>query len=94
MMLFRPPCAQVGYNEHSYAYRDLEGSKVHRGLREPYGQAFAEGDVVGCLLHMPPGGRPLEVQSRVRGEASCCPVVPVWMMWSAHGPYLFCCRRR
>ena len=26
-----PPHAQVGYNEHSYAYRDLEGSKVHRG---------------------------------------------------------------
>ncbi len=55
----------MGYDAHSYAYRDLEGSKVHRALREAYGQGFAEGDVVGCLLHLPPGGRPFETLSRV-----------------------------
>lgn len=34
--------APVGYDEHSLAYRDLEGSKVHRGWREDYGAPFAE----------------------------------------------------
>ncbi|BDA44791.1 Set1/Ash2 histone methyltransferase complex subunit ASH2 [Coccomyxa sp. Obi] len=52
--------APVGYDEHSLAYRDLEGSKVHKALREDYGAPFAEGDVIGCFLHMPEGGRPME----------------------------------
>ena len=56
---------QVGYDAHSYAYRDVEGSKVHRALREPYGRSFAEGDVVGCYLHLPPGGRPFEPRHQV-----------------------------
>ena len=38
--------APVGFDQHGYCYRDLEGSKVHQGLREPYGKAFREGDVV------------------------------------------------
>ena len=33
---------QVGYDQHGYAYRDLEGSKVHKALREDYGEAFQE----------------------------------------------------
>eukprot|EP00887_Chlorella_sp_A99_P006738 scaffold3.g6738.t1 len=52
--------APVGADEHSYAYRSTEGSKVHRGLRESYGEEYGEGDVVGCILHLPPGGRPIE----------------------------------
>ncbi|KAK9855450.1 hypothetical protein WJX84_005865 [Apatococcus fuscideae] len=52
--------APVGFDAHSFAYRDLQGSKVHQGLREEYGEQFHEGDVIGCLLYMPPGGRPLE----------------------------------
>lgn len=51
---------QVGYDHQSFSYRDLEGSKVHKALREAYGEAYTEGDVIGCLLHLPPGGRPLE----------------------------------
>lgn len=43
--------APVGFDAHGYSYRDLEGSKVHQGLREPYGSAFKEGDVVGVFLH-------------------------------------------
>lgn len=35
--------------------RDVDGSKVHEGLREPYGESYKEGDVMGLLLHMPPG---------------------------------------
>jgi Set1/Ash2 histone methyltransferase complex subunit ASH2 len=52
--------APVGYDKHGYGFRDLEGSKVHAALREPYGAAFGEGDVIGMFLHLPPGGRPLE----------------------------------
>ncbi|KAK9811769.1 hypothetical protein WJX72_009761 [[Myrmecia] bisecta] len=52
--------APVGYDQHSFGYRDLEGSKVHRALREEYGNPYKEGDVVGCLLHMPAGGQSFE----------------------------------
>lgn len=52
--------APVGADAHGFAYRDLEGSKVHKGLREDYGDAYSEGDVVGLLLHLPPGGRRME----------------------------------
>lgn len=50
--------APVGYDEHSLAYRDLEGSKVHKALRENYGTPYAE---VGCppqkQFHVPSTGR-------------------------------------
>lgn len=48
--------APVGYDEHSIGYRDLEGSKVHKALREEYGAPYSE---VGnpacfqeCCLHI------------------------------------------
>mmetsp|Transcript_34775 Transcript_34775/g.88072 ORF Transcript_34775/g.88072 Transcript_34775/m.88072 type:complete len:333 (-) Transcript_34775:313-1311(-) len=56
--------APVGFDVHGYCYRDLEGSKVHAGKREPYGQQYGEGDVVGLYIYMPDGGRPLEVRDR------------------------------
>eukprot|EP00891_Asterochloris_glomerata_P008135 jgi/Astpho2/8135/e_gw1.00120.119.1_t len=52
--------APVGYDAHSFAYRDSEGSKVHKSLREDFGESFGEGDVIGCLLYMPEGGRTFE----------------------------------
>lgn len=54
--------APVGYDECSYGYRDLEGSKVHKAWREDYGEAFQEGDVIGCYLHLGNGGRPFEME--------------------------------
>ena len=57
--------APVGYDEHSFGYRDLEGSKVHKALREEYGRAYKEGDVIGCYIHMPEGGRRLEKSKAV-----------------------------
>jgi Set1/Ash2 histone methyltransferase complex subunit ASH2 len=50
----------VGADQFGYSYRDLEGTRQHKGLREPYGAPFAEGDVVGVYLHLPEGGRPME----------------------------------
>jgi Set1/Ash2 histone methyltransferase complex subunit ASH2 len=54
--------APVGYDAFGFCFRDVDGSKVSNGLREPYGQAFKEGDVVGMYIHLPPGGRTLEPQ--------------------------------
>jgi Set1/Ash2 histone methyltransferase complex subunit ASH2 len=45
--------APIGYDQHGYCYRDLEGSKVHKALREPYGESFSEGDVIGLFIHIP-----------------------------------------
>ena len=66
--------APVGFDEHGYAFRDLEGSKVHNGKREAYGAVpyGVEGDVVGALIHLPEGGHPIEARSkrmvRYKGE--------------------------
>ncbi|KAH7619684.1 hypothetical protein Ndes2526B_g06665 [Nannochloris sp. 'desiccata'] len=64
--------APVGSDGLGYAYRSIQGSRVHEGIREEYGKQFGEGDIVGCLLHMPAGGRPLEKTAedvvRYRGQ--------------------------
>ncbi|KAL4424339.1 hypothetical protein ABPG75_001640 [Micractinium tetrahymenae] len=52
--------APVGSDEHGLSYRSTEGSKVHKAWRDSYGQPYGEGDVIGCLLHLPEGGRPFE----------------------------------
>ena len=45
--------APVGYDAHSYAYRDINGVKVHAGHRKWYGEPYSVGDVLGCLLVLP-----------------------------------------
>jgi len=52
--------APVGFDAHGFSYRDLEGAKVHKAFREVYGEAYGEGDVIGLMLYMPAGGRPME----------------------------------
>ena len=42
--------APVGNDDFSFGYRDLEGSKVHKGLREEYGAPYRE---VSQLSDMP-----------------------------------------
>jgi len=44
----------LGSDSHSYAYKDIDGSIIHKGIRTPYGEKFGVGDVVGVLLHMKP----------------------------------------
>ena len=44
------------------------GQQVHNTWREPYGEPYGEGDVIGCWLHLPPGGRPF-----TRTPAVCPP---------------------
>ncbi|XP_050370589.1 protein TRAUCO [Argentina anserina] len=49
--------APVGYDGNSFGYRDIDGSKVHKALREKYGEeGYKEGDVVGCYINLPNGG--------------------------------------
>lgn len=38
----------------------LPPKQVHKGWRDDYGEPFGEGDVIGCLIHLPEGGRPFE----------------------------------
>ncbi|KAL5995242.1 hypothetical protein ACLOJK_025300 [Asimina triloba] len=48
--------APVGYDGNSFGYRDVDGSKVHRAVREAYGKTgYVEGDVVGCYINLPDG---------------------------------------
>ena len=46
--------APVGYDANSYAYRDVNGMRVHAARRKYYGEPYAEGDVIGCLVVLPP----------------------------------------
>ncbi len=48
----------VGYDEHSLGYRDLEGCKVHRALREPYGAPYGQVSAA-CLGAGCPAPHPL-----------------------------------
>ncbi|MCO5548132.1 hypothetical protein L7F22_001590 [Adiantum nelumboides] len=47
--------APVGFDNYSYAYRDVDGSKVHKAVREQYGQPYREGDVLGFYINLPNG---------------------------------------
>jgi hypothetical protein len=44
--------APCGYLDASYGFRDVDGSKIHQSLREPYGSNYREGDVIGCVCHV------------------------------------------
>ncbi|KAL5981817.1 hypothetical protein ACLOJK_015882 [Asimina triloba] len=49
--------APVGYDGNSYGYRDADGTKIHKAMREAYGKVgYVEGDVVGCYISLPEGG--------------------------------------
>lgn len=49
--------APVGYDGNSFGYRDIDGSKVHKALREKYGEeGYKEGDVIGFYINLPEGG--------------------------------------
>ncbi|KAM7497141.1 hypothetical protein LguiA_021555 [Lonicera macranthoides] len=48
--------APVGYDGNSFGYRDIDGSKVHKALREKYGEeGYVEGDVIGFYINLPEG---------------------------------------
>ena len=48
--------APVGYDGNSFGYRDIDGSKIHKALREKYGEeGYVEGDVIGFYISLPEG---------------------------------------
>ncbi|XP_043723968.1 protein TRAUCO-like [Telopea speciosissima] len=48
--------APVGYDGNSFGYRDIDGTKIHKALREKYGEeGYVEGDVIGCYINLPDG---------------------------------------
>ncbi|KAK4686210.1 COMPASS component BRE2, partial [Tremellales sp. Uapishka_1] len=47
--------APVGLDGYSYGIRDVNGEKVHCSRPVPYGhQGIGKGDIVGCLIKLPP----------------------------------------
>lgn len=47
--------APVGFDANSYAFRDVDGSKVHQAIRESFGAPYFEGDVIGFYISLPNG---------------------------------------
>lgn len=48
--------APVGYDVNSFGYRDIDGCKIHKALREKYGEeGYTEGDVIGFYINLPEG---------------------------------------
>ncbi|CAM8886473.1 unnamed protein product [Rhodiola kirilowii] len=58
--------APVGYDAYSYGYKDVDGEKVHKGIREKYGAGgYKEGDVIGFYINLPDGEMYAPKQSQV-----------------------------
>ncbi|XP_010545599.1 PREDICTED: protein TRAUCO [Tarenaya hassleriana] len=48
--------APVGYDGNSFGFRDIDGSKIHKALREEYAEeGYKEGDVIGFYINLPDG---------------------------------------
>ena len=56
----------VGMDGYSYGLRDVGGEKVHLSRTKAYGRAFKTGDVVGCLITLPPRTEDLSKLKRAR----------------------------
>ena len=45
--------APVGFDGHSYGYRDIDGSKIHKSQRvDHFGESYGPNDIIGCYLHL------------------------------------------
>ncbi|XP_047328224.1 protein TRAUCO-like isoform X2 [Impatiens glandulifera] len=48
--------APVGFDANSYGYRDIDGCKIYKALREKYGdEGYTEGDIIGFYINLPEG---------------------------------------
>ncbi|GJQ10194.1 hypothetical protein GpartN1_g2886.t1 [Galdieria partita] len=45
--------APIGYDKYGYSIRDKTGELFHEQRLIPFGEAFGEGDTIGCFLHLP-----------------------------------------
>ncbi len=66
---------------------------MHKGLREEYGASYTQGDVVGCVIHIPEGGRALEATAEVcEWVFLCvfCVCVCDWVLWGGGGHLCVC----
>jgi len=57
--------APVGYDQNSYAYRDIHGSKFHESVGREYGRAFGVGDVIGCWIQMGEPAASVRMRQRI-----------------------------
>lgn len=88
-LIHHPGGRQPGSNQHSSACVCFPGAvfnerracpgallssrQVHKAWRDCYGEPYGEGDVIGCLLHLPEGGRPFELTAE--GEGAVLPAM-------------------
>ena len=56
----------VGYDKHSFAYRDVGGTKVHESRPVPYGEAWGAGDTIGFLICFEAGAEGSDKESHIR----------------------------
>ncbi|CAF2055267.1 hypothetical protein HID58_069901 [Brassica napus] len=48
--------APVGYDGNSFGFRDVDGCKIHKAVREEYAEGgYKEGDVIGFYINLPDG---------------------------------------
>ncbi|KAF8101037.1 hypothetical protein N665_0211s0026 [Sinapis alba] len=48
--------APVGYDGNSFGFRDIDGCKIHKAMREMYAEeGYKEGDVIGFYINLPDG---------------------------------------
>lgn len=68
--------APVGYDGNSFGYRDIDGSKVHKALRDKYGEeGYVEGDVLGFYINLPDGSLYVQKQPKMvlfKGQRYVC----------------------
>eukprot|EP01091_Cochliopodium_minus_P016634 TRINITY_DN629_c2_g1_i1.p1 TRINITY_DN629_c2_g1~~TRINITY_DN629_c2_g1_i1.p1 ORF type:complete len:737 (-),score=230.99 TRINITY_DN629_c2_g1_i1:67-2277(-) len=44
----------VGFDDFSYSYVSKSGKKYHKSILKNYGESFKAGDIIGCLIDLPP----------------------------------------
>lgn len=71
--------APVGYDGNSFGYRDIDGCKIHKAMREKYGgQGFVEGDVIGFYISLPHGDLYVPKRTNLvwfKGSKYACPAI-------------------
>lgn len=63
----------VGFDQHSYAYRDIGGTRVHQSIRSYYGKPYGAGDTIGCMISFDTDAEELAEAEKVDNGASAGP---------------------
>lgn len=62
------PEISLGSDDHSYAYKSIDGYAIHAGKRQIYSEKYGEGDIIGCLIHMKPPKPKVSIPNKLFGD--------------------------